>query len=83
MTSFYNFYATELRFLVGFSETTYCNMTNNYPPCSFTKLLYLSNFVEERFSILSRRDHSTSRAIDALYIIVFKSCLLNYAGLIY
>ena len=69
---------------VGFSETTYCNVTNNYPPCSFTKLLYsLFNRVEEQFSILSRRDHTTSRGIEALYIIVFKSCLLNYAGFIY
>ena len=43
----------------------------------------LFNRVEEQFSILSRRDHSTSRGIEALYIIVLKSCLLNYAGFIY
>ena len=68
-------------FYVGFSETTYCNVTNNYPPCSNCYILF--NFVEEQFSILSRRDHSTSRGIEALYIIVFKSCLLNYVGFIY
>ena len=33
-------------------------------------------FVEERFSILFGSDNSTSCGIDALYIIVFKSCLL-------
>ena len=33
----------------------------------------LFNLVEEQFSILSRRDHSTSRGIEASYIIVFKS----------
>ena len=57
-------------FKVGFSETTYCNLTNNYPPCSFTKLLYFVQFCR---GMIFYFDHSTSRGIDVLYISVFKS----------
>ena len=31
-------------FYVGFNERTYCNVTNNYPPCSCTQLLYFVQF---------------------------------------
>ena len=40
-------------------------------------------FVEERYSILSRSDHSTSRGIDVLIYSCFQVCLLNYVGFIY
>ena len=31
------------------SETTYCNLTNNYPPCSFTNWLYFVQFCRGTF----------------------------------
>ena len=76
----------EFLFKVGFSETTYCNLTNNYPPCSFTKKSYiLFNIVEERyyFSILSRSDHSTYRGVEALIYSCFLYLDINYVMICY